>query len=155
MITVVRNDDFYLRKWVEYYGRELGRENLYVFFDGKDQKIPDFCEGLHCSLEEKIPGKVVEMDRRRSAFVSDKAEELFKAGYELVIGVDADEYLVADPASGKSLAGFLSEASIDGSISGLGVTMPVWAPDTPRQALYPGLCAGVAAFIASKGITSI
>ena len=30
VITVVRNDDFYLRKWVEYYGRELGRENLYV-----------------------------------------------------------------------------------------------------------------------------
>ena len=37
-ITMVRNDDFYLRKWVQYYSRELGgRENLYVFFDGLDQ----------------------------------------------------------------------------------------------------------------------
>ncbi len=121
VITVVRNDDFYLRKWVEYYGRELGRENLYVYFDGKDQTIPDFCEGVNCSLEEKIPGKVVEMDRRRSAFVSDKAGELFEAGYELVIGVDADEYLVADPASGKGLGEFLSELKMDGTVSGLGV----------------------------------
>ena len=118
---MVRNDDFYLRKWVEYYGRELGRENLYVYFDGKDQTIPDFCEGVNCSLEEKIPGKVVEMDRRRSAFVSDKAGELFEAGYELVIGVDADEYLVADPASGKGLGEFLSELKMDGTVSGLGV----------------------------------
>lgn len=121
VITVVRNDDFYLRKWVEYYGRELGRENLYVYFDGKDQTIPDFCEGVNCSLEEKIPGKVVEMDKRRSAFVSDKAGELFEAGYELVIGVDADEYLVADPASGKGLGEFLSELKMDGTVSGLGV----------------------------------
>ena len=27
-LTMVRNDEFFLRKWVEYYGRELGRENL-------------------------------------------------------------------------------------------------------------------------------
>ena len=32
-ITMVRNDEFYLRKWVEYYGAQLGRENLRVFFD--------------------------------------------------------------------------------------------------------------------------
>ena len=25
VLTMVRNDDFYLRKWVEYYGREFGR----------------------------------------------------------------------------------------------------------------------------------
>ena len=41
-LTMVRNDDFNLRKWVEYYGRELGRENLYIFFDGTDQIIPEF-----------------------------------------------------------------------------------------------------------------
>ena len=27
-LTMVRNDDFYLRKWVEYYGAQLGKENL-------------------------------------------------------------------------------------------------------------------------------
>ena len=35
-LTMVRNDDFNLRKWVEYYGRELGKENLFIYFDGTD-----------------------------------------------------------------------------------------------------------------------
>ena len=47
-ITMVRNDDFYLRKWVEYYSRELGgKEHLYIYFDGLDQEIAPFCEGTH------------------------------------------------------------------------------------------------------------
>ena len=33
-ITMVRNDEFYLRKWVEYYGAQLGRDNLRIYFDG-------------------------------------------------------------------------------------------------------------------------
>ena len=36
-LTMVRNDDFYLRKWTAYYGRELGEEHLYIYLDGKDQ----------------------------------------------------------------------------------------------------------------------
>jgi hypothetical protein len=36
-ITMARNDDFYLRKWVAYYGAQLGKENLYIFLDGLDQ----------------------------------------------------------------------------------------------------------------------
>ena len=32
---MVRNDEFYLRKWVEYYGAQLGRENLKIYFDGE------------------------------------------------------------------------------------------------------------------------
>lgn len=74
---MVRNDDFYLRKWVEYYGREFGRENLYIFFDGRDQDVPDFCEGTHASLEDKIQGQVVDMEKTRLSFLSEKAKELF------------------------------------------------------------------------------
>ena len=58
-LTMVRNDDFYLRKWVEYYGAQLGRENLYIFFDGTDQTIAPFCEGTHAELHEKIGTQVV------------------------------------------------------------------------------------------------
>lgn len=28
VLTMARNDDFFLHKWVEYYGRELVKENL-------------------------------------------------------------------------------------------------------------------------------
>ena len=31
---MLRNDNFFLKKWVEYYGAQLGRENLRIFFYG-------------------------------------------------------------------------------------------------------------------------
>lgn len=119
-LTMVRNDEFYLRKWVAYYGAELGMENLYVFLDGKDQEIPDWCHGVHVTAVDKIPGQVVEAEKGRLDFLSKEAAELLKT-YDLVIGVDADEFLVVDPKLGKSLTEYLSEAKICTSISGLGV----------------------------------
>lgn len=119
-LTMVRNDEFYLRKWVAYYGHELGMENLYVFLDGKDQEIPDWCPGVNVTAVDKIPGQVVEADKRRLNFLSDTAAELLKR-YDLVIGTDADEFLVVDPDLGISLTEYLSSAHIRTSISGLGV----------------------------------
>ncbi|MBR1574675.1 MAG: glycosyltransferase family 2 protein [Bacteroidales bacterium] len=120
-ITMVRNDDFYLRKWVEYYGAQLGRENLYIYFDGKDQRVGDFCAGTHTTLVDKIGTKLVSAEKGRLAFVSDKAAELFDAGYDLVIGVDADEFVVVDPKLGMSLSEYLDKTPIRDSLSGLGL----------------------------------
>lgn len=120
-VTMVRNDDFYLKKWVEYYGEQLGKENLYIFFDGKDQTIAPFCEGTNASLEEKIGHQVIEAEKGRLKFLSDKAAELLASGYDLVIGVDADEIIVVDPKLGKTLPEFLSSVRIDTSISPLGL----------------------------------
>lgn len=122
-ITMVRNDDFYLRKWVEYYSRELGRENLFVFFDGEDQDIPSFCEGTHTEKLPKIGTNVVSNDKGRVQVMSRKAAELFGAGYQLVVGTDADEYIVADPKLGVSLAAWLSEQPIRGALSPLGLDL--------------------------------
>ena len=121
-LTMVRNDDFFLHKWVDYYGSELGKENLSISFDGTDQVIPDFCEGTHAVAEEKIGSSVVAAEKGRLAFLSGKAAELLEKGYDLVIGVDADEYVVADPRTGMGLAEFLSTRKIKGSsISALGL----------------------------------
>ena len=120
-LTMVRNDDFYLRKWVEYYGAQLGRENLYIFFDGLDQEIGDFCAGTHSVKLEKIGTNVVSNDKGRVAVMSAKAAELFAAGYELVIGTDADEFIVVDPKLGRSLREYLSEQPIGVSLSPLGL----------------------------------
>lgn len=120
-VTMVRNDDFYLRKWVEYYGRQLGKENLYIYFDGLDQTIVDFCAGTNTELVPKIGTQVVASDKGRIKFISDRAAELFGKGYELVIGVDADEFVVVDPKLGKSLSEYLSEQKIGVSISCLGL----------------------------------
>ena len=122
-VTMVRNDDFYLRKWVEYYGRELGRENLYIFFDGEDQDIPAFCEGTHTEKLAKIGTDAVSNDKGRVQVMSRKAAALFAAGYQLVIGTDADEYIAVDPKLGKTLAVYLSELPIHESLSPLGLDL--------------------------------
>ena len=122
VLTMVRNDDFYLRKWVEYYGRELrGKEHLYIYFDGLDQEIPPFCEGTNAEKLPKIGTDVVSNDKGRVAVMSAKAADLFAQGYDLVIGTDCDEFLVPDPALGKGLAAFLDGVSIKGCASGLGL----------------------------------
>ncbi len=121
-ITMVRDDDFFLRKWVDYYGRELGRDNLYILFDGEDQIVPDFCEGTHTYIHKRLSNRIVEGERVRLGLISDKAAELLeKDGYDLVIGVDCDEFIVVDPKVGKSLREYLSEQEIDFTISPLGV----------------------------------
>lgn len=120
-ITMVRNDEFYLRRWVEYYGRELGKENLYIFFDGTDQTIPDFCEGTTARLRERNPQHVVKAEKDRLGFLSEQAALLFSQGYDLVVGTDADEFLVVDPKLGVRLADYLGGLKIRTSVSALGI----------------------------------
>ena len=120
-LTMVRNDDFFLHKWIDYYGRELGRENLYVFFDGLDQHIPGFCAGTNTLAVEKIGNTRAGSDKGRINFMSAKAAELLNSDYDLIIGGDADEYLVVDPLRGESLSRYLENLNIKTSVSGLGL----------------------------------
>ena len=104
---MVRNDEFFLRKWVAYYGAELGRENLYVYLDGTDQPLPDWCPEVNVMARERVPGLVAAADRGRIDFLSSQAADLLDR-YDMVIGTDVDEFLVVDPALGTGLAEFLS-----------------------------------------------
>jgi len=120
---MVRNDEFFLSKWVEYYSSQIGRENLYVWFDGEDQRVPDFCRGVNTEVVPHIKGNVHTADKGRIDFLSEKAKFLFSR-YDMLIGTDVDEFLVVEPLLGKSLREFLSEKSEEtalNSISGLGV----------------------------------
>lgn len=120
-LTQVRNDDFFLRKWIEYYGKELGKENLYVYMDGEDQIIPDFCEGVNVTVSKKIQSSnVVKFDKIRIKYLSERAAELFKE-YDIVIGTDCDEFLVVEPNLGVSLKEHLSSIESGTSVSGLGI----------------------------------
>lgn len=120
-VTMVRDDDFFLQKWVNYYGKEIGLENLYVFFDGLDQVIPIFCDGIHIEKVEKIGNTVISSDKGRSRFLSQRAKLLLESGYQMVIGTDADEYLVVDPKERTTLKQFLLNISNKSCISGLGL----------------------------------
>ena len=119
-LTMVRNDEFFLRKWVEYYSSQIGASNLYVYFDGNDQEVPDFCNCVNVCVRERVPGLVAAADRGRIDFLSSQAARLLQT-YDMVIGTDVDEFLVVDPALGQTLPESLSNLPDRVSYSGLGV----------------------------------
>lgn len=120
-LTMLRSDEFFLKRWVDYYGRQLGRENLYIFFDGTDQTVPGFCEGTHTAVVPRLGGQVLKADRKRINYLNERAEKLFGEGYDMVIGTDVDEFLVPDPSLGLSLPEYLERHCDRVSISGLGI----------------------------------
>jgi hypothetical protein len=117
---MARNDDFFLERWIMYYGTQLGFENLYIILDGTDQKKPKLTDKATIIVIEKTPGKVAEADKRRIDIISKFTVDLFQK-YDLVIGTDADEFLLVDPNCNKTLAEYLSGLSIKNSVSGLGL----------------------------------
>lgn len=119
-ITMARNDAFFLKHWIAYYGSQLGEENLYVYLDGTDQPIPPTAgktNVIHC---ERIEGMVVSAEKRRLSHLSNVAAELLQK-YDLVIGTDADEFLVVDPTLNETLTSYLSKVYIKVALSGLGM----------------------------------
>lgn len=119
-ITMARNDDFFLSRWIKYYGTQLGEEHCYIYLDGEDQPTPKNAGKVHVVHKKRILQQVVSFDKTRLAFLSEVAKSLLER-YDLVIGVDADEFLLVDPNYGRSLVEYLSEIDINPSVSGLGI----------------------------------
>jgi hypothetical protein len=119
-VTMARNDEFFLNRWVAYYGKILGEENLYMYLDGLDQQPPSGAGKANVFVVEKKGFHVVDAEKQRLGFLSDRAAELLQK-YDMVIGCDADEFLAVDPKTGMTLAEYLSSIKIKTSISGLGL----------------------------------
>ena len=119
-ITMARNDEFFLGRWIKYYGEQIGLENLYIYLDGTDQVIPKNASAAHIKklLHRDMPRAAG--DKYRIGLMNDLARELLKK-YDIVIGCDCDEFLIVDPKTNKSLAEYLSEIKIKNTVSGLGL----------------------------------
>lgn len=120
---MARNDENFLNKWVSYYGKEFGEENLYIYLDGTDQQVPAKAGKANVTKVEKIEGHVVQAEKARLLFLSQRAAELMAGGYDIVVGCDADEFLVIDPAAGVGLKEYLSGLEFDTCRSALGIDM--------------------------------
>ncbi len=119
-ITMARNDDFFLSRWIEYYGKNLGYENLYIYLDGDDQNTPENAGLAHIT---KLPHTDMSRsagDKYRIGKMSDLAKELLKT-YDIVIGCDCDEFLMVDPEINQTLTEYLSNKNIKTTLSGLGL----------------------------------
>ena len=120
-ITMARNDEFFLSRWIEYYGREFGTENLYIYLDGTDQTIPENAGNCHITKLPHTDMSRAAGDKYRISLISDLAKSLFDDGYDIVIGCDCDEFLIIDPALNTSLPDYLSSTRIKTTLSGLGL----------------------------------
>ena len=119
-ITMARDDELFLSRWIAYYGKQFGTKNLYILLDGTDQSTPKNAGDAHIT---KLPHTNLTRaagDKSRIAKLSELASELLKT-YDIVIGCDTDEFLIVDPNTGQTLAEYLSNKNIKTSLSGLGL----------------------------------
>ncbi len=139
-ITMARNDEFFLNRWISYYGEQLGEENLYVYLDGLDQKLPRRRGRANITKMPHRDQAVQQGDKTRILMLSDLAKKLFADGYDIVIGCDCDEFLIVDPALNMTLAEYLSAKKIHTSLSGLGLDVGMdLKTETPLDETMPFL----------------
>lgn len=119
-ITMARDDEFFLSRWIAYYGKQFGTENLYILLDGIDQNIPSNAGNAHIT---KLPHENMSRaagDKYRIKKLSELASELLQS-YDTVIGCDSDEFLIVDPKTHQNLKQYLSNKKIHTTLSGLGL----------------------------------
>lgn len=119
-ITMARDDEFFLSRWIAYYGKQFGTENLYILLDGIDQPVPENSGNAHI---KKLPHEQLSRaagDKYRINKLSELAHELLK-DYDIVIGCDSDEFLIVDPKLHTTLSKYLSNKKIHTTLSGLGL----------------------------------
>ncbi len=119
VITMARNDNLFLTKWIDYYGTSLGFENLYVYLDGLDQNFQD--ERVNITKVEHKQLSRAKGDKYRITLLNKLAKSLFEKGYEILVGCDCDEFLIVDTNTNLDLYSYLSNLKIKGCISGLGL----------------------------------
>lgn len=119
-ITMARNDEFFLSRWIEYYGKLFGNENLYIILDGLDQVVPKNAGTANITKLPHTDMSRAAGDKYRINLISDRANELLKQ-YDIVIGCDCDEFLAVDPALNQDLNEYLSNKKINTTLSGLGL----------------------------------
>ncbi|MCQ2598785.1 MAG: glycosyltransferase family 2 protein [Alphaproteobacteria bacterium] len=119
-ITMARNDNFFLSRWIAYYGKNFETKNLYILLDGLDQDVPT---NIGDATVIKIPHEDLSRlhgDKKRINIISEYAKKLLKQ-YDIVIGCDCDEFLIVEPKLHKTLAEYLSTKNINTTMSGLGL----------------------------------
>ena len=119
-ITMARDDEFFLSRWIAYYGKQFGTDNLYIILDGTDQKIPKNSGNAHITKLPHTDMSRAAGDKYRIGKLSALAHELLKT-YDIVIGCDSDEFLIVDPNTKQTLAEYLSNKKIKTTLSGLGL----------------------------------
>jgi hypothetical protein len=103
-MTMVRDEAAMLPRWVNHYAAQVGPENLVVL---DDNSTDGSTEGLGCTVHRLPELDGARYEGTRMQLASGLAQGLL-AVYDFVVFVDADEFLVPDPARHENLRSFLA-----------------------------------------------
>ena len=120
VLTMVKDDDFFLERWVKYYGGIFGRDALYVVNHGGGHRVADIATG--CSVIDIPGGFQKNFDMVRWRLFNGLAQGL-RGYYDFAIVADVDEFLVVDPRTGLGLDVFLGRRRGNVSVTPLGLAV--------------------------------
>ncbi len=131
---MVKDDHFFLQKWVDYYGAMFGADALYVVSHGRDAGVDQIaadCNIIH------IPGDFDDdFDAKRWQLLNNLTNGLL--GYfDFVICSDVDEFVVLDPKLKMTLPEFLARRG-NVVITPIGVEV-VHLPDQESESIENGI----------------
>jgi hypothetical protein len=114
--TMVYNEGDRLKRWIEHYGRQLGRESLLIIDHGSDDGSTD---NLGVGLI-RLPRSEFD-DVQRADYIGDICRAMLRS-YDTMIFTDCDEIIVVDPDRAPNLRSYLESAG-DVSIRPIGLEM--------------------------------
>jgi hypothetical protein len=124
-MTMAHNEGDMLRRWVTYYGGQVGRRNLLVLDHGSTDGSTDELDNVPIvHIPRKVPDRMTPgwFDLQRTRAINRIALGLL-AFYDAIIYSDTDEFLIADPAVFGSLLEVVEHHSEEGFIAGVGLNV--------------------------------
>ncbi|KAF0170449.1 MAG: Uncharacterized protein FD162_3524 [Rhodobacteraceae bacterium] len=135
-VTMVWSDNWFLSRWLAYFGPRLGRENLYVITHGPDAIAAELSQGCNV-LTVPRDEITVDFDVVRWKFLSHFTSSLAQF-YHSVLCLDVDE-LVVPTAPDRTLSEVLSSLSRTTSWAMPGFEVFPAAPGTETYANGEGI----------------
>jgi len=107
VVTMVRDDAFFLKAWLHHYGEMFGRENCYIVNHGRGAGVAALATG--CNIIG-IPGDPHKnFDVKRWGFLNGIVGGLRRYYRHVIVG-DVDELVIRDPDADGTLLDFLQDA---------------------------------------------
>ena len=97
-ITMAFDEPFFLPLWIRHYGEAFGYENLYVIDDGSTDGSAQGLGAANVMRRPRVPFD----DQERADLISLIEIELLRTN-DAVVYTDTDEFIIADPSTGKTL----------------------------------------------------
>lgn len=107
VLTICRDDLFFLDRFVKYYGGLFGRDSVYVISHGDEADVRKIAQGCNIFPIPAVETNKFTMLKSRTL---NHLKDALRQWYTHVIVVDVDEFLVVDPSTGLDLRTWLDTA---------------------------------------------